>query len=168
MAKKNQVKPWLSSPNIVGMAYGRKIVHNQITEDPAIVIYVMKKMSKGLLPFSELLPRKIYVGGDHIHVDVVETGPIYPLSFTARERPAPSGISIGHPNVTAGTLGCLVKDLSDSSLCILSNNHVLADSNAASIGDNIIQPGSADGGVVPGDVIAKLKRFQVVNPTGLY
>jgi hypothetical protein len=96
----------------------------------------------------------------------VETGPFYPLAFTARERPAPSGISIGHPNITAGTLGCLVLDNRDQSLCILSNNHVLADSNAASIGDAIIQPGTADGGTSPKDDIARLKRFVTINPTG--
>ena len=45
--------------------------------------------------------------------------------------------------VHTGTLGCLV----DTPLgrCILSNNHVLAMSNAASIGDRILQPSPADG-----------------------
>jgi hypothetical protein len=42
---------------------------------------------------------------------------------------------------------------------ILSNNHVLADSNNASIGDPILQPGPFDGGVDPTDRIARLSRF---------
>jgi hypothetical protein len=41
----------------------------------------------------------------------------------------------------------------------LSNNHVLANSNDARIGDPILQPGPYDGGSVPGDVIARLSRF---------
>ncbi|MDO5972022.1 hypothetical protein Q4Q35_19655 [Flavivirga aquimarina] len=165
--KKQHIDQWLfKNQNVVGMSYGRKIVHNKITDEPALVVYVMKKLPKQFIPPSQLLPSKVFIGGDYIHVDVVETGPFNPLAFTARERPAPSGISIGHPNITAGTLGCLVKDLTDGSTCILSNNHVLADQNAASIGDNIIQPGSADGGVVPSDVIAQLKRFQIINATG--
>lgn len=165
-AKQRQTLQWLTSPNVVGVAFGRKIVHNKTTEEPSVIVYVMKKVNKAFLPISQLLPQKLFVGGDCLRVDVVETGPLYPLSFTARERPAPSGISIGHFNITAGTLGCLVNDLTDGSLCILSNNHVLADENAASIGDNIIQPGAYDGGVVPGDVIATLKRFQMINATG--
>lgn len=166
-AKKQHIDQWLfKNPNVVGMSYGRKIVHNKITNEPALVVYVMKKIPKAFLPPSQLLPRKVYIGGDCVHVDVIETGPFNPLAFTARERPASSGISIGHSNITAGTLGCLVKDLTDGSTCILSNNHVLADENAASIGDDIIQPGAYDGGVVPADVIAQLKRFQVINAAG--
>lgn len=164
--KKNNAGQWLKNPNIVGMAFGRRIVHNRVTDEPAMVVYVMKKVSRSFLPISQLLPRKLFIGGDSVQVDVVETGPIYPLAFTGRERPAPSGISIGHPDITAGTLGCLVTDRTDGSLCILSNNHVLANQNAASLGDDIIQPGSADGGMVTSDVIASLKRFQTINATG--
>ena len=148
------------------MSYGRKIVHNKITDEPALVVYVMKKIPKQFITPSQLIPRKVYLGGDSLHVDVVETGPFNPLAFTAKERPAPSGISIGHPKITAGTLGCLVKDLTDGSTCILSNNHVLADQNAASFWDDIIQQGSFDGGAVPAEVIAQLKRFQIINATG--
>lgn len=36
---------------------------------------------------------------------------------------------------------------------------MLANSNAAAIGDPILQPGPFDGGVVPTDVIARLSRF---------
>ena len=56
--------------------------------------------------------------------------------------PTPCGVSIGHYNITAGTLGCLV-DVADDRY-ILSNNHVLADTNAASAGDDILQPGKHD------------------------
>ncbi|QGV77052.1 DUF4398 domain-containing protein [Streptomyces ficellus] len=153
-------------PNIIGMAFGQRTTGGSRTDEPAVVIYVARKVSDRYLPPSRHLPQRLYVGGDSIEVDVVETGPVYPLEFTARTRPAPSGISIGHPLVTAGTLGCLVRDNTDSSLCILSNNHVLANHNAAMPGDAIIQPGTFDGGTAPGDTIATLKRFTTIGMSG--
>ncbi len=42
---------------------------------------------------------------------------------------------------------------------ILSNNHVLANTNAAQPGDPILQPGPYDGGTDPADRIATLTRF---------
>jgi hypothetical protein len=62
-------------------------------------------------------------------------------------------------SVTAGTLACLVKDETDGEKVILSNNHVLANSNDADLGSPIVQPGVYDGGNVLTDTIAKLKRF---------
>src|SRR5438309_2051812 len=41
---------------------------------------------------------------------------------------------------------------------VLSNNHILANSNAARIGDPILQPGPADAGTRD-DTIATLERF---------
>lgn len=159
-----------SDPNITGAAFGRRAAHNERTDEPALVFYVLKKTPARFLPPSRLLPRRMYIGGDCVEVDVVETGPLYPFSFTSRERPAPSGISVGPPviggTISAGTLGALVTDRSDGSLCILSCNHVLANENAASIGDPILQPGSFDGGINPDDLIANLKRFQMINATG--
>ncbi|XVQ06573.1 hypothetical protein ACQP1W_28420 [Spirillospora sp. CA-255316] len=87
-----------------------------------------------------------------------------PFKLTKRARPAHGGISAGHLNVTAGTLGTCVYDAVHfpgvpPRYYILSNNHVLANSNNAQIGDPILQPGRADGGTFPTDVIAKLSRF---------
>ena len=41
---------------------------------------------------------------------------------------------------------------------ILSNNHVLANENLASIGDTILQPGDADGGRKTKDAVGKLEK----------
>ena len=82
---------------------------------------------------------------------------------TARYRPAPGGVSIGHFEITAGTLGCLVKR--DGETFILSNNHVLANVNEASKGDAILQPGAHDGGSNPADQIATLEDFVPVSFT---
>lgn len=151
--------------NVAGLAYGRRVVGGIRTDEPSVVVYVLRKVPAQFLPTTRLLPRRLYFGRDFVDVDVVETGPFYAHSFTARERPAPNGVSVGHVNVTAGTLGSLVIDNTDGTLNILSNNHVLADVNNGSISDALVQPGTADGGVAPADTIATLKRFVALSGT---
>lgn len=82
-----------------------------------------------------------------------------------RIRPSPGGVSIGHYMITAGTLGCLVQDTSGLQH-ILSNNHVLANSNNARQSDPIYQPGPHDGGTSK-DEIAKLWRWRPLIPNGV-
>jgi hypothetical protein len=75
-------------------------------------------------------------------------------------RPAIPGFGLGHLNVTVGTFGCLVRKRGNpAALYILSNSHVLADEGVGQIGDKIIQPGDADGGASPADVIAELAEW---------
>ena len=74
------------------------------------------------------------------------------------ERPVPIGVSTGHPDITAGTIGCRVKD-SLGNIYALSNNHIYADENMASIGDNALQPGPVDGGKDPDHAIGTLALF---------
>jgi len=93
-----------------------------------------------------------------VSIKVVESGRFYTLQKTTRLRPAPGGCSIGHYEITAGTLGCVVRDLETGRRVILSNNHVLAMSNQAKIGHPIYQPGPFDGGT-GADKIAELTRF---------
>ena len=153
--------------NIVGAAFGRRIVNGEMTDEPALIVYVARKVSRDYLPLTRLLPRRMYIGGDYVEVDVVETGPLYPLTFNGRERPATAGISIGNANeASAGTLGALVIDNFDKSPCVLSNNHVMARENAATLGEIIVQPGVFDAGASPADDIATLKRFVTINATG--
>src|SRR5207253_2932602 len=80
--------------------------------------------------------------------------------FTERQRPAEGGSSVGHFAITAGTLGCLC--VVDGNLCILSNNHVLANVNRGKRGDAILQPGRVDGGT-SADKIAELQDFVKIN-----
>lgn len=83
---------------------------------------------------------------------------------TANHRPPFPGISVGHFRITAGTLGCFVKD-SAGKIYILSNNHVLANTNRGKIKDAILQPGKLDGGHKTKDVIANLSKFKVLEFT---
>lgn len=73
--------------------------------------------------------------------------------------PVPCGVSVGHYNITAGTLGCLID--TPSGRCLLSNNHVLADTNAGNQGDQILQPGPTDADPAnPSRAIASLTDYE--------
>jgi hypothetical protein len=102
---------------------------------------------------------------DDIAVVTEVTGQIVALSDpTLRARPAPIGYSVGHPAITAGTIGALVRD-AGSQLFVLSNNHVLANQNDAVIGDPMLQPGPYDGGTAA-DQIGTLAAFQTIDFSG--
>lgn len=81
-----------------------------------------------------------------------------PGQLQRRTRPLHPGLSVAHPAVSAGTLGGFVRV--GGRLAILSNNHVLAASDAASVGDPVLQPGPADGGDPATDRIATLTAFE--------
>ena len=83
---------------------------------------------------------------------------------TTKARPAPVGFSVGHFAITAGTIGARVVNPS-LSVFLLSNNHVLANGNDASIGDPILQPGPFDGGVAA-DQIGTLSAFKAIDFAG--
>lgn len=143
----------LSRANVVATGVGYKVTGGRRTDRISIACSVVEKKPLPQLAAEDRVPEEI----DGIPTDVVETGVIRALQDPkGRHRPAPGGVSIGHPAITAGTLGCLV--LRDGDRLILSNNHVLANSNGASIGDAIYQPGPYDGGG-PDDRIATLEDF---------
>jgi hypothetical protein len=76
-------------------------------------------------------------------------------------RPVPIGVSTGHLKITAGTLGCRVKD-GLGNVYALSNNHIYANQNQAHIGDAVIQPGAYDGGASPADNIGTLFDYEPI------
>lgn len=96
----------------------------------------------------------------------VPVGSVDAYSHRARHRPAPGGVSVGHVDITAGTLGSRAIGRTapwNNRHLVLSNNHVLANSNAGRVNDSIIQPGRADGGRHPADQIAVLARWVPIN-----
>ena len=95
--------------------------------------------------------------------DVRDVGFVAALQWDAHElqaraRPLRPGMSVAHVAVTAGTIGGFVVAGDDEPLQVLSNNHVLADSDRAAPGDVVVQPGPADGGSAPADRIGTLER----------
>ena len=102
-------------------------------------------------------------GGDLAAAPVEPLQAVDAQTLARRIRPVRPGYSVGHPKVTAGTIGAGCYDLrplpgKPPKYYILSNNHVLANSNDASLGDPIYQPGTFDGGG-PADAIGRLARY---------
>ena len=129
-------------PNVVGAGKGWKRVGGEITDEKATVVLVRDKVPALMLAQGDEIPAFDFF--NHMPTDVRAVGELRALRKT-RRRPAQPGISIGHVEVTAGTFGAVVRNGIGTRL-ILSNNHVLANSNDAAIGDLILQPGVADGG----------------------
>src|SRR6266567_4774156 len=146
--------------NVVGVAIGNKSIRGRETEERCIVVFVEAKRPEAELRRRDVVPKAF--GG--VRTDIVETGRFHALETaqavdvgrTKRIRPAPGGVSIGHFQITAGTLGVLAHR--GGRPVILSNNHVLANQNAARVGDPILQPGPADGGRLQ-DTIGRLVDF---------
>ena len=146
--------------NIVGVGISNKIVGNQFTNEPCVTVYVIVKKRQEHVAPEAFVPK--HVNG--VITDVVATGEIFANANVGVYRPAPGGVSVGHYQITAGTLGCLVSR--GQQLFVLSNNHVLANSNNGQIGDPILQPGPYDGGKIPDHVIASLSQFVPVDFSG--
>jgi len=126
--------------------------------------------TESVLPQEALLSQLAESAGTRalssVPVQQVPVGSVDAYSHRARHRPAPGGVSIGHVNITAGTLGSRAIGLTapwTNRHLILSNNHVLANSNAGRVNDSIVQPGPTDGGRHPGDQIAVLARWVPIN-----
>ena len=86
---------------------------------------------------------------------------IYAMTNSPDHTPSPIGVSTGHPDITAGTIGCRVtKEIAGHTYVFaLSNNHVYANCNNAYIGDNVLQPGTYDYGVNPYNAIGVLYDY---------
>jgi hypothetical protein len=160
--------------NVVGMGYGVKWSNGEPTGKPALLALVSQKVEKEDLMPGDMVPKKI----GEMQTDVLAIGQPFagqaePIEvgiqlLARRARPASGGYSVGHKNITAGTIGTCVYDIVGTPgnpvgmpghYYILSNNHVLANSNNATPGDAILQPGPFDGGTDPSDRIAALSRF---------
>lgn len=147
----------------VGIGLGDGTSMGASPGDPVLEVYTLEPESSG-----ELRTRLASVAGisaladSDFPIHAVHTGVIDAQPHRMRLRPAPGGISVGHTAITAGTLGCLVRGRSApriNRLMILSNNHVLANTNGGPLGASILQPGPYDGGKHPADQIAVLERF---------
>ncbi len=139
----------LSISGAVGTATG-------MTEDgrPAIVVFVTTEALAKSAPIPAII--------EEVPVIIKVTGMFVALTDpTARQsRPVPTGVSTGHPDITAGTIGARVTD--GNNVYALSNNHVYANINEANLGESALQPGSVDGGADPADKIGDLFDFEPI------
>src|SRR2546422_9224625 len=138
----------------------------RLLETPGIVGTAVTKLPDGRAGVLILADRagiaRLPDSLEGVPVTVRVTGRIMAFTDpTQRMRPAHPGFSVGHPLITAGTIGARVRDALGR-VYVLSNNHVLANSNGASLGDPEYQPGPFDGGTAA-DQIATLSDFQVIS-----
>ena len=147
--KERNAERLLDKPGIVGVGVGVDKAGR-----PVIEVYKEKHDVAGV-------PASL----EGVDVDSVVTGIIEARAPTDRfPRPVPIGVSSGLAGVATGTLGVRVTD--GTNVYALSNNHVFAGINSASIGDPIIQPGDVDGGSDPADRIGTLYAYQAINFDG--
>lgn len=153
-AKARAVKSEIKKDGVVGVGIGYKKKDGEVvSERPTVVVLVEKKKPLDMISSQNLVADTI----DGYKTDVMEVGHIRPIGYYGKERPAVPGISMGHYMITAGTFGCIVYK-QDGFPYILSNNHVLANTNNAKFGDPIYQPGPIDGGGED-DVIGYLEEW---------
>ena len=172
----------LKQQGVQGTAVGEKWVDGKPTGQEAVLVFVQKKFSAKsivnpniLTKFTadDLIPEEL----DGIPTDIIEVGNIVKQAgFRSKVRPVRPGYSVGHGKITAGTIGGIFNDQHGDPV-ILSNNHVLANENAAKIGDLIYQPGPTDSKQNSRDIgwqeptaglpyIGTLKRFMKLKKTG--
>ena len=168
MAAQAQVtSEWLARPGVVGTAVGlgpsgQAVVKAYVT---AIGVAALPQNVAGV-------PVSIEVTGPFVGYADPPAGMAPPSARTPEAddkaidpkagfpRPVPIGVSTGHPDITAGTIGARVTD--GSRIFALSNNHVFANNNGGKAGDNLLQPGVADGGRNPDDALATLYDFEPI------
>lgn len=152
----------MDKKNVVGVCTGKKEIRGEETDEDAIIVLVRRKEPEYSIKTKDRVPRQIA----GVNTDVIEVGDIHALQRrTDKWRPAPGGVSVGHVDITAGTLGCLVSS-DKREVMILSNCHVLANSNKGKKGDPILQPGPHDGGENPDDKIGELGRYVKIHFVG--
>jgi len=144
---------YLAHPDVLGVSVGLKEIRGEVTSIISIRFFVARKKKKPAKP----LPKEI----KGVLTDVVETRGIYALNLLSLDsskdctdyrcqifNPCPAGVSIGHEDVTAGTLGAwtILEDTVTRKhhFLAMSNAHVLANTNKGVVGDDIYQPGLYD------------------------
>lgn len=137
---------------------------------PALTLYLAEPSSQDSVRAALVDTMGISAAAsDSVPINLIVTGVIDAQPHRFRLRPSPAGVSVGHFRITAGSIACLAVGRNaprNARLLILSNNHVLANSNSGAFGDCITQPGPYDGGRCPADQIATLERYVPINFSG--
>jgi hypothetical protein len=164
-AQAQVTEEWLGRPGVVGTAVGlgasrQAVVKVYVTAlgvaalpEAVAGVPLSVEVTGPFLSFADP-PSEAALDGDDGDVDPKAGFP----------RPVPIGVSTGHPGVTAGTIGARVTDR--LRVFALSNNHVFANNNAGRPGDNLLQPGVADGGMDPDDALGTLYDFEPIQFCG--
>ena len=149
---------WAKNHGDVPVYWGHKVTGGKNTGDPSVVVAVRKKLGKNLITEEERCPE--YFAG--VKSDVREVSEYVALATDYRHRPM-GGDSIGHEDITAGTLGGAVHVAGSSEAVALTNAHVAYPHwSGAKIGDRVTQPGPFDISDIGGDPMNHFYDFGVV------
>ncbi len=159
---------FLEQDNVTSVGVGYKIKNNKKTKELCIQFTVGEKVALEFLESEGLeeLPKSFNVGGVNVPTDVLvrtyktSANSTYNAENVNRKTkidPIFPGASIGHPEISAGTAGCVVYDSVNGKEYMLSNWHVLH-GEYGSIGDTIVQPGSYDDNRIEENMAGTLVR----------
>lgn len=182
-ALKNYVRQeadrFLKDGNITSVGVGYKISDGKKTRQLSIQFTVAQKVGlEGLEALgTEELPTSVNIDGFDVPTDVLQrsyAAHLRPVNVVARIEaaadrkgvadPVTPGVSIGHPSISAGTVGCVVYDATSGQPYVLSNWHVLS-GDAGQAGDAIAQPGRHDDSRTDRNTVGKLVRSHL-GPAG--
>src|SRR6266511_4121288 len=110
---------------------------------PAVLVFAAGPDVAGIPTTLEGAPVEIRVTGEFRALQGPPAGTGPPPNLKSQIRPVPNGVSVSNNSqCAAGTLGAAV--LQGTTQFALSNNHVFARENTATIGEPIVQPGRYD------------------------
>jgi hypothetical protein len=149
-------------------------VQNKITKGkelpiPCWRIYVKKKEPIEVLGAKDRIPSHVKSKDSEIATDIVEIFPkALSVDKTQRLRPVPLGCSVGHWQITSGSLGMLFKYSGE--IVAGSNAHVLTDDPSKEVEQitekRILQPGAYFQGQNPDNIVGEYLWHKRVVPLG--
>jgi len=103
-------------PNVTGVGIGYKRIDGKSTKELVVVVFVNRKLGKKDLSIDSVIPKEVVTTDGNIQTDVVQSGEFAVARLDGlltelceRKRPIAPGYSVGHPDVSAGTIGLIVK-----------------------------------------------------------
>lgn len=118
-------------PGVIGVGIGLKQIDGKLTDQICFRVYVHAKKEAGEVPADEIIPAQI----QGFPTDVLKVYDMQSAQFVERRdlsehRPLTGGIAISTKSVTQklnsfGTLGWFATKVSDNSIVVLTNKHVL-------------------------------------------
>ena len=141
---------FIMNEGIAGVSYTR-------SSEPRIRIYVEDPEAEAIVPERVMgySTEVIYVG----RITLLSASNIVE-DVRRRVRPIPGGVSVGTLSGGTGTMSCWVYERGTGRKLMLSNRHVFVGPK----GTKVIQPGVADGGGVPDDVVGTVYRSSRIDP----
>ncbi|MBT2511790.1 DNA/RNA non-specific endonuclease [Streptomyces sp. ISL-98] len=159
---------YLSDPNVNSIGIGYRQQGGRQTKELTLQFTVGTKVVPEELEALETtrIPETITVDGADVPTDVIQRS-YKPQFLVVAEAESPQrkrrldpivpGASVGHVEVSAGTIGCIVFDKKNGTPYVLSNWHVLHGSDGE-LGEAVVQPGTHDDNRIAQNRLGVLER----------